>query len=236
MAYFIDTVGADYAKQPLGQKMHTIQELLEIIGNIDSTLKQDILLQRTSQVTGLPHASLSRELSRLQDTAKPYSPASFAHETKNTTVGQVDDLLYSQITLLEKKIFSAIISRIELLQRMDGAYLCNYVRPPLNEIVDQLKVNMKEGNTLSFHDLFYTLSETQQQLVSRILLECEEEDVVGQFDQLLIEFQKRNWKLIVQDLKGKLAKAESEKNENQAQEILTLFQELKQRLVHKGIS
>jgi len=50
-----------------------------------------------------------------------------------------------------------------------------------------------------------------------------------------MQFQKKHWKSFVKDIKLKLDKAQKEGNEQKIKKLISDFQDLKQRLLPKGL-
>ena len=67
--------------------------------------------------------------------------------------------------------------------------------------------------------------------MSRLLLEHEE--VIGKdaFQKLIIQFHKKQWKLIVRNIQTQLAHAKQEGNREEIDKILRDFQQLKREIV-----
>jgi hypothetical protein len=92
-------------------------------------------------------------------------------------------------------------------------------------------------NSLTFIEFFDMISPTEQQLVSRFLLESDEDKKTldQTFDMLLQQFHKSHWKIITGDIKEKLRKAQNEGDMQEVAHIISQFQEMKKRLQERSI-
>jgi DNA primase len=223
--FYIDSLGVDFARLPLNEKLKNTQKLISILKNINDELKRDLLVQRASEALAIPFESLKAELQRALPEEQEKQPI------KPQTAPQPG---IDQISLLEKKLFSVILSDVTLLQKINSDYVIKHFTPPLRDVLHALNKAGAEGS-IDFVAFFDTLPQDQQQLVAQLLLECEDADPSKTFEQLLIQFQKKYWKEIVHDIKMKLTEAEHEENDQKVKELLITFQELKKKLLSKGL-
>ncbi len=223
--FYIDSIGIDFARLPLNEKLKNTQKLISILKNITDDLKRDLLVQRASEALGIPFDSLKGELHKALQGEKTISTP-ILHASPLSSI--------DQISLLEKKLFSVILSDVTLLQKTNSDYVIKHFTPPLRDILHALNKAGAEGQ-IDFVAFFDTLPQDQQQLVAQLLLECEDEDPSKTFEQLVIQFQKKHWKEIVHDIKMKLHEAEHEENDQKVKELLTTFQDLKKKLLSKGL-
>lgn len=220
--FFIDALGNEFAAKPLSEKIALIRKLIGIINNIEDPLKRDILLQKASSILDVPLASMQQELERAlsqreskekQEDKKPLEKPSLNAQTPQK---------------LEKKIFCAILNNIQLFNNSNENYLIEYLPNPLRDILQKLKLIKNEKTGIDFIQFFDKLSDLEKQYVSSLLLEHEEDTQQDTFEQLLLQLHKKNWKITVRDIKGKLAQAKGEGDLEKMQKILHDFQELKQ--------
>jgi DNA primase len=238
--FYVDSLGAPFSTLPLGEKLRSTQRLLGLIKHLDDQLKRDLLLQRASQVLGIPLSSLTQELERLKDarpqpTLERQSDPQQA-EAKISQEGPDGLQKLAKLTLLEKKLFSVIMANIEFLGKTDAVYLIKHFSEPLQSILEKVRTRQsQDGTTVGFVDFFDSLSTIEQQVITQLMLECEEEDPSKTFDHLLTQFQKKHWKSIVQDIKIKINEAEHGHDDQKVKELLATFQEFKKRLLKRGV-
>lgn len=226
--FFIDATAKGFAHKTLHEKMEIIRELLEIIAKIDDPLKKDILLQQVAKRCDVPFSVLINECARHSTQPTGIKPPELTPPPQAT-------LVLKEVPLLEKKLFSVIINNMNLLKNEDEEYLIEYASPPIRDLLLKLKTTKDEYETIDFSFFFEMLSSDEKVLMSQLLLECYEYEGPENLDYLLTQFQKKNWKSFVTDTKIKLNRAKQENDVQSIQKILTQFQELKQKLVCRGL-
>ena len=227
--FFISSLGEKFIGKPLNQKLHIMRSFLSIIKNLTDPLKQDILLQKAAKTFDIPFDSLKQELSKL-DSHDPQSAIPVSKQQGDPK--QPDESL----PILEKRIFCAIMSDIQLLQGEFRQRLIKYLPSPLKEIVLQLKNAHQQNNSLTFSRFFDMLDEHNKKYVSKLLLENNALNDQNEFDTLLIQLQKRQWKVIVHDIKIQLARAKQEGDKEKESLILHDFMQLQNTILQANQS
>lgn len=220
--FFIDTLGHDFITKPLNQKIQTTRTFISTIATIGDPLKKDILLQKAAKTFDIPFASLKEELSRSHSTSSlpipdNTSPQPLAQET--------------EIPLLEKRIFCAIMNNVQLLNGESRLRFIHYLPSPLRDILVSLKEAKDAFEKVTFGLFFDTLNEHEKQYVSKLLLEEDEIIDAAAFDKLLEQLQKKQWKMIVRDIKIQLARAKQEGNATKISLILQDLVELQSKFI-----
>jgi DNA primase len=230
-AFFIETLGIDFAQQTLGQKLQVTRKILEMIQKIDEPLKQDILLQNASKHLEIPFDSLKRELIRLAGGPR----ANTIRANPGITQTQAPPFMEStgSVAPLENKIFFSILNNIQLINKANEEFLIGYLPHPLCDILKKLQDEKKRVPNLGFIQFFETLDQTDQQLVSKTILENQEEIQPGLFEQLLTQLQKKHWKLIVNNIKIKLEAAKHLGNDAEIAALMRDFADLKKKVIGK---
>ncbi len=227
--YFITTLGKDYAKKSLSEKLAIAKKIVETIQTIDDRLKQDILFEKASGVLSIPFESLkgyqtnkpTRSTPDLPQ-GEPSAPQAPAHNTE-------------LIPKLEKRIFFAIMSNIHLLTSENAWYLLHFLPSPLRDILDQLYEEKEANKGISFDQFFAQLSPAEQQYTNKILLEEGVTADEGNFETLLSQLQKNHWKVIVNDIKKKIDQAKKNGQEEKVKELVTEFINLRHKLISKEL-
>ena len=226
-AFFIETLGADFTAQSLSGKLQVTRKILEMIQKLDEPLKQDILLQNASKHLEIPVDSLRKELRRLN--GAPIQPrisitiAPTPLQQANTDGGA--------ITPLENKIFFSIMNNIQLINKDNEEFLITYLPHPLCDILKKLQEERKKVPTLGFIQFFETLDQNDQQLVSKTILENQEDVRTSHFEQLLTQLQKKHWKLIVNNIKIKLEAAKKIGNDAEVAVLVRNFTDLQKKII-----
>lgn len=221
-AFFIDSLGSEFAVKPLSEKIAIIRKLIGIIQAIDDPLKRDILLQKASKTLDVPLQSLHHELQVSRE-----NPSHGNQEAEQLAKEEKETISSGR---LEKKIFCAIMNNMQLFNNNNEKYLLDYLPNPLRDILKKLKL-IKDGSAnIDFIQFFDTLDEHEKKYVSSLLLEHEEAIESDAFEHLVLQLHKKNWKVIVHAIKVKIAQAKNAGDMIAMQKILHDFQELKQNV------
>ena len=224
--FFIESLGQNFAIKSLHEKIMLTRRMTEILNTIDDQLKQDILLQKASKVFDIPFKALKQELER--QTQKQRSRASGQQPSENQ-VKQAPKAL-DHIPKLEKMIFCGIMNNVQIFNKLKEKYLIDYMPGPLKTILKQLEQLKDSDASINFTQFFDTLDQQNKQYVSNLLLQYDQ--ITSQeLEQLLVQLQKRQWKVIVRTIKQRLAQAKTEGNEKKVKQILNDFLALKQKII-----
>ncbi len=221
--YFLNTLGNNFTSKPLGQKLQTTRAFLNVIAHIPDPLKKDILLQKAAKTFDIPFQSLKQELAGIPE---KISTAEQKHHPDPKAVAAPTE---ETISLLEKRIFCAIMNNMGLFSGEGRCRLIRYIQPPLQDILAQLKELKEKSGNITFGSFFDTLNERDRQYVSKLLLEEDEIVDPTAFDKLLGQLQKKQWKSIVQTIKTQLTRAQQEGDADKEALILRDFMELQSK-------
>jgi DNA primase len=220
-SFFIDTIGEDFVQKSLSGKMSSIKKLLDVIKKIDDSLKQDILLQDASRIFDMPFNSLKNELNNITELN--------TNEPKN-------NYFLSKISKLEKKILYAIINNVNLLNKENEPFLLDYLSEDSKKVL--LKVNNLKGildGDLVLDKILENCNNEEKTLINEVIFGDEPIDGDLNFDYLLQAFQKKNWKMFVNNMKSMFEEAKRNNDVQKVKEILNEFSRLKKKLLGKGI-
>lgn len=233
--FFIDALGHNFLGKPLSQKIQITRSFINVIAAITDPLKKDILLQRAAKTFDIPFSSLKEELGRTNNPSPHQTYKSTENklpENTNKVSEQNNALDHQQIVpLLEKRIFCAIMNNMLLFSGESRLRLMKYLPSPLRDILANLKAIKEKSANVTFGLFFDTLSEQEKQYVSKLLLE--ENEIVDNtaFDKLLEQLQKKQWKIIVRDIKAQLTRAKQEGDADKISLILRDLMELQNKLI-----
>jgi DNA primase len=222
-------MGTDFQQKNLQERLHRIRYFLTLLIPLRQPLKQDLLLQKASQVFEIPFDSLKNEFLLLSNPEKSRVRIS---SSRSVDPEIVED---KKSSILEKKIFFTILKSKEWPNDEDLDFLAYNFSPPLNTLLKKLISFKKATHNFEWVNFFDTLHETEKNLMSKFLIEIEEFSP-DSFDTLFVHFFKKQWKMAVNDVKLKLMKAEEIGSDTQViKKILDDFQNLKQKLLRKGL-
>ena len=225
---FISSLGQGFSNKALAEKIQLTKKITETIGKLDDPLKQDLLLQKAAKTLDIPFEILKDECERAPRSFKPHSQSELSDEEQAD--GTPDE---SEKETLEKSIFYAIMSNIQLLDEKSAPYLVEYLPKPYTTIVIQLYQLKLKNPAVEFMQFFDSLNEEHKLLVSRGALEGELQTEA--FGHLLTQLYKKRWKTVVRSIKAKLANAKREGNNATVDKIMRDFLELKQKMTEKNL-
>ncbi|MGE0009277.1 MAG: DNA primase [Candidatus Babeliales bacterium] len=236
-SYYINSVTANFAGQPLQQKMKIARKLIGLIGELNDQLKQDILLQKAAKTLNMPFESVKNELARSREHPKLHAEPVFqeADEAVALVLEPQNNQPLKEIPELEKKLFSVIINNVDQLRDEEVAYLTAYLTEPLPNLLNLLLSCKRDNETTYFNDFFSRLTAQEKQLISQLTIEFHPYEHQHNLQHLFVQFQKNHWKKFVTDVKHKLESANQQNNTQEIATILARFQALKKKLLHKGL-
>lgn len=225
--FSIDRVSVDFAKKSLQERLAGIKELLEIILKLKDPLKQDMLLQRAASACDVPFTTLQRELTSRKGVEKDAQPQEKPQEPKK--------MIQKEISDLEKQVFCAILNRSERVAQEDEVLLGAMLPEPLVHIFRLFQQHIEEVPDSDFSTFFGTLSSREQSFVNRLLISVPVSSDDAVYGQLMKQLYKKQWKMAVTQVKTQLAQAQQAGDGQRVHVLMQEFQELKQRMVEKGM-
>lgn len=228
--FFIEQLGSDFLNKNLQEKLRVTKVFLETINTINDPMQQAMLLQKAALHFDVPVETLKKQIDSTKNTQRKNSTERQKQEhTQSKSSSTVNT--ESESCSLEKKLFSAILNTEAVIDSEDEQFLITYLPQPFNLLLK--KLNNCEYNFKQFYTM---LSEEEQQFISLVILESEQTDDPMLFKKLLIEFQKKQWKKIVNDIKIKLVQMSGSSNNEDMKKVLSDFQALKKKMLARGIT
>ncbi|MDR3647216.1 MAG: DNA primase [Candidatus Babeliales bacterium] len=232
-SFFIESSSSNFYNKSLQEKIWTVKKIIDIIRNIDDSLKRDILLQEVSSKLNIPVESLKKE-SMLES-----KKLSWQNKEKQDKENIEDEEYQADVDVseIEKKLITEIMHNFDLLTP-DNFYLVDYFSSPAKEILYAL-IDLKNpstssgqaGHVLDFNNFIKQLDEDKRQFVSKLLFEHKQERS-NNFKNLLLQFQKKNWKRIAYSIKLQIEQAQKNSDIENIKVLLNNFQELKKKLLN----
>lgn len=227
--FFVARSSADFLTLSTQEKLQKIEAMLNIIATINNPLQQDLLMQNMASACALPFATIKQEFANLRHRAK--GPEQRSSPATNVPIVSTEPCL-SAIGTLEKKIFSAIVNTDIRLEHEDELFLQTTLPSPLCTWLERL-----HACDYSFETFFTQLSSAEQDQVSSLTLCFDAHDqAYNTLMSLLTQFQKKQWKLIINDVKMKLSTVGKSTGDGTAREaILQEFDRVKNYMMRRGI-
>lgn len=232
--FYIDSLSKDFLKKSLHERLELTKKIIEMISKIPDILKQDLLLQKASAEFNIPFETLKHELTchknkKIQhfktekkepDIIEPDACLDENNLSESKEVGQ------NKISLLEKKLFSAILSYKGVISPEDKDILQKWLPKPLCIFFTKIT----ESNSFDQFD------EEQKRIISRMIMEAEEQGTVCSLEELLVQFYKKVWKIVVTDVKLKIKEAQKTGNNSIIKELLEHLDLLRKKMLQRGIA
>ena len=116
LSFYLKTLGENFSQQPLQQKLASTRSFLAIVAHLSDSFKQDILLQKASEIFELPFASLKKEMG-ISKKNKPKVPE------REQAPAQMPVF---ELSSLEKKFMCGILNNTQLLEQEEVQRLLHY--------------------------------------------------------------------------------------------------------------
>ncbi len=234
-SFVVQSVSADVANQSLRTKLSAIRTLLQQVAKINDPLKRELIADTAAQALDLSRSAILQELER----CVVFDGKITASQTGNQPVLQEKTTKVSQFEInnIDKSLFSAIIHNVSYIKNSHVVTLVEYLPSFLKDTLLVLKSIVDQGDEVTF-DVFYAkLTDEQQSYVNKTLLEVT--DIIDEkmLDCLLLRFQKKRWKIIVNTLKKQIEQAKASGEHDVVLALLERFSELRRTsIVYKGVS
>ncbi|MBA2306554.1 DNA primase [Candidatus Dependentiae bacterium] len=230
-SFVIQTTGSAFSQKSLQERIAIAHKVLSIIRLLTDPFKQDLLLKQASDTFALPFDTLKDELRKgnakeAQKLKRP-SAAEESAERNPSLAAAVE------ISQLEKKLFYGILYRTELLKEQDQDLLRLWAPKPLQGILESI-ITLQSDQELSLDALFEKCTSEEKELVSRIIIESEEECATPLQD-LLVQFYKKQWKLTIHNVKLKIYDAQERGDGATVTQLLDNLTLLKKKMLGRDI-
>ncbi|MFA6066265.1 MAG: DNA primase [Candidatus Babeliaceae bacterium] len=222
--FFIDKEGSSFPTQPLQKQMGIVRQIISLIVELDDPLRQTLLFQRASTALGIPIDTLYKQANGIKKNTLEHN------KDKNN-----DKKVLSEITKLEKKIFSAILNPLTIVPQEDEEFIIKRLSQPLGDLLQKAKgfgINDKQD---MFDQFFDTLTTDEKNIVSCVLIESGYHAQNDNLEDLIHQFYKKQWKMIVNNVKLKLSEAHTIHHAELNNTVLEEFLMLKQKMLQKGL-
>lgn len=232
-SYFVANVGQNFADKSLQEKLRISKRIIEILSHVDVPLKQDLLIQKASQILGIPVDSIKREIAQnWRGATRTFKQEKIVAPVSNQGAAHRN---YPEPSKLEKRLFFAIMNNIQLVNGEREDYLIRYFSEPLRMLLLKVKQEKEAHVALTFDQFFAMLEPDDQRIVSKIIVESQEQVSHETFECLVQQFQRYHWKKMAHDIAVKLETAKRNQSDDAVQNLLHEFLELKKRVLGKNI-
>lgn len=218
-SFYIDALNINFFNSSLSEKMAAVKKIIDIIGNIEDQLKQNILLRRASEIFDINFDILKSSLdSKLGLKIKEGSNDDLAKKDNSCEI--IDT---SKISQLEKKIIATLVNDKVSLKNLSQEDL-NFLTLFISESIKNLFIKLVNDNVLN---------EAEKSLVNKVIIESGNNNSL---EQLILSFYKKQWKVLVDDIKFKIKQAEKYDDKELISKLLNDLALLKEKILKRGIN
>jgi DNA primase len=208
------------------ERLDLIKHGLSMVSRVSDPIKRELLMNQASEVFTLPLSTVRQEVLLLK------SQEGRTFKGKNTEVDTKKNTLF-EIRDLEKRLICGILFNEIELEAQELETLKQIIGPDLGQIVIRI-IALRKQEALPFQEFFDTLKEEEKVLVSRLTIDhqplAESEKI-----PLLMQFRRKQWKLMLHEIKAQLAVAQATRDKAKIDELLDQLQKFQKSMQLGGL-
>lgn len=228
--FILESYGADFKRCSFSEKLKVTKKVLDLILNIQDNIKRHILLKRASELFDIPVHLLKNEVAHLNSTTDVVKKEPASESAKQLLSSEVSVKPSAEITLLEKNLFYVIIYHKGELDSEEEKFLIQFFGSPFKELLT--KIHELKAITSDEASLFSRLSEDERNLVSSIIIGANDDK--NTLNELLAQFYKKQWKVIVANSKLKISQAQQAGDGDLVKRLLGNLETLRNKILKRG--
>lgn len=237
-SFFVESLGKDFSSKSLSEKLKLSEKIVAIVSRIKNSFKRDLLLQKAGVIMQLPFDSL-------KDLMKSYlrSGGGVDQNGKNRDSLQYEEPAersfdgFDGVTLLEEKIFSAIINstgKNDYFWVDDD--LAVYFSDKIQFLLTKLEAFIKKCSSDNcFSSFLEELDEIDKKWVLHVSLKFEQNISSSSFEQLILSFRRSYWKRVLQNIRLDILKAKQKNDEKKLKILFEEYSQLKKDIQSRGL-
>jgi len=230
--FIVENYGKDFAKCSFSEKLKLTKKVLELISKIKDNIKRHILLKRASELFGIPIDMLKNEMIFVDSQSNTVKNKPLVKENLEKSVpAKVTIEHTNEISLLEKNLFSVIIYNTGALDLEEEKFLIQFFGSPFKELLTKIH-ELKSSKDSDNAQLFSNLTEEERNLVTAIVISVNDDK--NTLHELLAQFYKKQWKLIVANMKLKISQAQKMGDANLVKNLLGQLEDLRNKILKRG--
>lgn len=239
--FFIQTTASDFSNKSLQNKLIQTKKILELISLVADPLKKDLLLQKGALLCSIP-------LQTLKDQLKPLSSGALVKPTTDTPTmaalkassqdereGKFKGKEFIEISLLEKQLLCAIISNEINISFDDEDLLLKWLDQSIAKFLKKFLELKKINKDIQAKDLFDILNFQEKEELSKYIIEAQINNNNTLKDQLILQFYKKQWKLIIHNVKLEIELAQKIGDMDLVKKLLSKLEANKKIMLYRGI-
>ncbi len=224
-SFILARMGSDFAHKSLQERLTITKKIISIILALPDPLKRDLLLAQASTAFALPVETLKQEFKAIRE--KTVEAGQKREQPRETEVPE------DEISQLEKKLFSAILNHKGDIAEEDRELLRLWLPEKLTYLFESV-IQARTAQGLNVSRLFELVTDDQKEFLSGIMMESLHEQPAS-FEDLLLQFYKKQWKIAVHSVKLKIYEAQQTGDSERIKKVLTQINELKKKMLRRGI-
>lgn len=230
-SWILQRYGAQFHHKTMTERTLLLRSLTTHLAAVRDPLKRSLLLQQAAQTFDIPATSLKQQMAHAQ------SGHYESRKTEEQALQPHDPFeeFGREIGILEKKVLYGILSDRDFLDEMEFSLVTDDLPPALGALVHDLRA-ARQAN-LSLDETAFMAARTPEERlwVANLLLDervsCGKDD----YEDLVGQILKKQWKRILNDVKMKLSATSSAVDRTHAEGILAALNKRKELMVRKGL-
>jgi DNA primase len=232
-SFFVNSLGEQFWGKPLSEKIVLCEKIIEVIAKINDPLKRDVLLQQAAHVTQMPLESLK-------------SRVKHSHGEHGRLSGRLSRRLSVEVkenngAMIERKIAALMINSVLQTEPTAGRFqlfiedeIITYFSAPVRAILEKVKAFSKtEPRTFDLLLSYFDNQAERDWIIEQSFLV--DEGSYEQFESLIFQFRKKNWKHIVQAMKNRIFNAKKDNDQDKLEGLLSSFLKMKKEMKERGL-
>lgn len=218
--FYRERLGSTFNHQNTQEKISIIKEFIEMLAPMADPLRREVALQKAAATFNVPFSLLADQL-KVQRQATPKAVKATEKTIKETQ---------SEFSPLEKMLFCAILNNHDINQE-DSIFLRATLPSQLQHFLQIFDQYTAQHGAQAFSVFFDTLAAPEKSFISGLLVEIEHMAPVP-LQELVDQYLKKQWKMMVNNVKIKLA---GHHDQHEVAQLFTAMEHLKQRMSRRGL-
>jgi DNA primase len=221
--FFIAEITKKNATPSLNEVLLHVKEVIDLVKTVRDPIKQELLLKQAAQACNISYATLMQSFKN--------------HQSKKQT-SELREVVEKKMAMqeIERELFILLLIAphyLELLDITDLDLIHQLSSHSLKPLVAAYFNLYKQHMNITIHDFLNTITEAQKAIISQLVLSYENTLPSKEiFILVLRSFYKKQWKNLLNDVKIKL---EENGEKSFVNEHLSYIQDLKQKMISKGV-
>jgi len=230
--FFVEAKTATFAQDSMKHKMATLLELLEIISQVQDSLKQNVLLMKASESLQIPLEILKNEYTKKHAAHQNHSMS--PHNGTTITAKPIKEPQETQNNKLEQQIIAILAYNPQIMTERHELLLTACLSSEALLIVQSIVDHKKTHEGPCTHAIEEMIDAQLISYIRSLMFTLGDGTIEQTFQNLMVQFQKKYWKSITSTIKMKLIQAKKNHNEQEVQRLLTVFEQLKSEVYKNG--